>query len=141
MLATWLIAVPIYALYPVAPPRLAGVGIVDTISDQSEASLNSHVATSFYNPFAAVPSLHAGFAFAVGIALAVALRRRWAKALALLWGPLVSLSVIATGNHYLFDIAAGLLVAGAGFWAGRLGDRLIGHRQSAGPQPVPAIAR
>jgi len=141
VLATWLIAVPIYALYPVAPPRLAGVGIVDTISDQSEASLNSHVATSFYNPFAAVPSLHAGFAFAVGIALAVALRRRWAKALALLWGPLVSLSVVATGNHYLFDIVAGLLVAGAGFWAGRLGDRLIGHRQSAGPQPVPAIAR
>src|SRR5438477_552193 len=85
VLATWLIAVPIYALYPVAPPRLAGIGILDTISDQSEASLNSHVATSFYNPFAAVPSLHAGFAFAVGIALAVALRRRWAKALALLW--------------------------------------------------------
>src|SRR3954449_4569029 len=140
VLATWLIAVPIYALFPVAPPRLAGIGIIDTISDKSEASLNSHVATSFYNPFAAVPSLHAGFAFAVGIALAVALRRRWAKALALLWGPLVSLSVIATGNHYLFDIVAGLLVAGAGFWAGRLGDRLIGRRfvQSAGSQAVPA---
>jgi membrane-associated phospholipid phosphatase len=125
VLATWLIAVPIYALYPVAPPRLAGIGIVDTISDQSEASLNSHVATSFYNPFAAVPSLHAGFAFAVGIALAAALRRPWAKALALLWGPLVSLSVVATGNHYLVDIAAGLLVTAVGFWAGRLAARLL----------------
>ena len=120
LLATWLIAVPIYALFPVAPPRLAGIGIVDTISGQSEASLNSHVATSFYNPFAAVPSLHAGFAFAVATALAVALRRPWAKALALLWGPLVCLSVVATGNHYLFDIVAGLLVTAAGFWVGRL---------------------
>ena len=87
VLATWLIAVPIYALFPVAPPRLAGVGIDDTISGHSEANLNSHVATSFYNSFAAVPSLHAGFAFAVGIAVAVALRRPWAKALALLWAP------------------------------------------------------
>ena len=32
VLATWLIAIPIYALFPVAPPRLAGVGLVDTIT-------------------------------------------------------------------------------------------------------------
>src|ERR1700750_2178908 len=32
ILATWLLAVPIYALFPVAPPRLAGVGLADTIS-------------------------------------------------------------------------------------------------------------
>jgi membrane-associated phospholipid phosphatase len=138
LLATWLIAVPIYALFPVAPPRLAGVGIVDTISGQSEASLNSHVATSFYNPFAAVPSLHAGFAFAVGTALAVALRRRWAKAIALLWGPLVSLAVVATGNHYLFDIAAGLLVTAAGFWAGRVADRVFEWHSLTEPAPSSA---
>jgi membrane-associated phospholipid phosphatase len=119
VLATWLIAVPIYALFPVAPPRLAGIGIVDTISDQSEASLNSHVATSFYNPFAAVPSLHAGFAFAVGIALAVAARSWWSRTLALLWGPAVALAVVATGNHFIFDIAAGLLVTAVGFLVGR----------------------
>jgi hypothetical protein len=123
LLATWLIAVPIYALFPVAPPRLAGIGIVDTISRQSEASLNSHVATSFYNPFAAVPSLHAGFAFAVATALAIALRRPWAKALALLWGPAVTLAVVATGNHFVFDVAAGVLVTAAGFAAGRVATR------------------
>jgi membrane-associated phospholipid phosphatase len=125
LFATWLIAVPIYALFPVAPPRLAGLGIVDTITDQSEASLNSHVATSFYNPFAAVPSLHAGFAFAVGFALAAAARRRPLKLLALLWGPLVSLSVVATGNHYLFDIVAGLLVTALGYVIGRAVERVV----------------
>ena len=134
LFATWLIAVPIYALFPVAPPRLAGIGIIDTISDQSEASLNSHVATSFYNPFAAVPSLHSGFAFAVGIALAVAARRRWAKGLALLWGPAVALAVVATGNHFVVDVVAGLLVTGLGFLAGRLVSGLV--ERSRSPLPV-----
>ncbi len=131
VLATWLIAVPIYALFPVAPPRLAGIGIADTISGQSAADLNSHLATSFYNPIAAVPSLHVGFAFAVGVAVAAALRRPWAKALALLWGPAVTLAVVATGNHFVFDAAAGLLVTGAGFLAGRLQWRTAFRRQAA----------
>lgn len=134
VLATWLIAVPIYALVPVAPPRLAGVGIDDTISGHSEANLNSHVATSFYNSFAAVPRLHAGFAFAFGIAVAVGLRRPWAKALALLWGPAVTLAVVAIGNHFLFDVAAGLVVTAAGFLAGRLAAGLLEQR----PPPVSA---
>jgi membrane-associated phospholipid phosphatase len=38
-----------------------------------------------------------------------------AKALALAWGPLVSLAVVVTGNHYVFDIAAGLLVTTIGY--------------------------
>jgi membrane-associated phospholipid phosphatase len=125
VLATWLIAVPIYALFPVAPPRLAGIGIADTITAHSAAGLNSHLATSFYNPFAAVPSLHVGFAFAVAIALAAAARRRWAKAAALLWGPAVTLAVVVTGNHFVFDVAAGLLVTAVAFVAVRTGPRAM----------------
>jgi PAP2 superfamily len=123
VIATWLIAVPIFALFPVAPPRLAGIGIVDTVSRQAGVGLTGR-STLFYNPFAAVPSLHVGFAFAIGVAAAAALRAPWAKALALLWGPLVTLAVLATGNHYVFDVVAGLLVTGAGFAAGRLRTRL-----------------
>jgi membrane-associated phospholipid phosphatase len=140
VLATWLIAVPIYALFPVAPPRLAGIGISDTISDKSETSLNSHVATSFYNPFAAVPSLHAGFAFAVGIALTVAARRWWSRTLALLWGPTVALAVVATGNHFLFDIAAGLLVTATGFLAGRAVSAMtVSRRERCSPLTEVAV--
>ena len=62
-----------------------------------------------------MPSLHVGFAFAIGIAAAAALRAPGAKALALLWGPLVSLAVVVTGNHYVFDIAAGLIVTAIGY--------------------------
>ena len=72
VLATWLLALPVYALFPVAPPRLADIGMVDTITSQSGIALNSKLTTSFYNQLAAVPSLHAGFALAVGVALAAA---------------------------------------------------------------------
>jgi membrane-associated phospholipid phosphatase len=117
VVATWLIAIPVFALFPVAPPRLAEIGIADTVSQQAGVELTGR-STIFYNPIAAVPSLHVGFAFAVGLAFAVALRRPWAKALALLWGPVVSLSVVATGNHYVFDIAAGLVVTAIGYALG-----------------------
>jgi membrane-associated phospholipid phosphatase len=118
ILATWMLAVPIYALFPVAPPRLAGLGMDDTVSEQAAVALTGN-STMFYNPLAAVPSLHCGFAFAIGIALAAAARRRWTKAIALLWGPIVSLAVVATANHYVFDIAAGLAVAAVGYAVGK----------------------
>jgi membrane-associated phospholipid phosphatase len=138
ILATWLIAVPIYALFPVAPPRLADLGIADTVSEQTGFALTGR-STIFYNPLAAVPSLHVGFAVAIGVALALALRARWAKALALLWGPLVGLAVVATGNHYVFDILAGLAVTAAGFYIGRL----PGRRRTPGDQRarLPAVLR
>jgi hypothetical protein len=120
VLATWLIALPIYALFPVAPPRLADVGLVDTITTQTGLALDSKLTTSFYNPIAAVPSLHAGFAIAVSAALAAALHGRLARAAAWLWAPVVCLAVVATGNHFVADIAAGALVTIAGYALGRL---------------------
>jgi membrane-associated phospholipid phosphatase len=121
VLATWMLAVPVYALFPVAPPRLADIGMADTVSEQTVALTG--VSTIFYNPLAAVPSLHVGFAAAIGVAVAMAVRARWAKALALLWGPLIALSVVATGNHYVFDIVAGLVVTAAGYAAGHVVPR------------------
>ena len=115
VLVTWLISLPIYALFPVAPPRLADPGIADTITSQTGFALDSKLTTSLYNPLAAVPSLHAGFALAVGLVLWRAAHARWLRALALAWPVLVGLAVVATGNHFLFDVAAGAVVTGAGF--------------------------
>jgi membrane-associated phospholipid phosphatase len=66
--------------------------------------------------------------------VAAAVRHRWVKALALLWGPVVTLAVVATGNHFLFDGVAGLAVTLAGFAAGTLLPRLARHR--TGPRRV-----
>jgi membrane-associated phospholipid phosphatase len=130
VIAAWLLALPVYALFPTAPPRLAGLGLKDTVSSQAGFALTGH-STIFYNPIAAVPSLHCGFAFAVGAALYAACRNPLARTLALLWGPLVSLSVVATGNHYLFDVAAGVLVALAGYAARPALERLTAGRRMA----------
>jgi hypothetical protein len=118
ILATWLLSLPVYALFPVAPPRLAGIGMIDTITSQTGFAMDSKLTTVFYNELAAVPSLHVGFAVAVGIAVAAAVRHRAAKALALLWGPAIALAVVATGNHFVFDIAAGVVASAAGYLVG-----------------------
>jgi hypothetical protein len=118
VLATWLISLPVYAAFPVAPPRLAHIGLIDTITSQSGFSMDSSLTTSFYNQLAAVPSLHVGFAVAIGIAVASVLRNPIAKGIALMWGPTIGLAVVATGNHFIFDIAAGIVASGLGYVLG-----------------------
>ena len=118
IIAIWLIAIPVFALFPVAPPRMAGVGLGEAATRGSAIGLTGH-STIFYNPYAAVPSLHVGVALAVSLALAATVHRRWLKALALLWAPLVTLAVVATGNHYLFDVVSGALTAAVGYALGR----------------------
>jgi membrane-associated phospholipid phosphatase len=137
ILATWLLSIPIYAAFPVAPPRLADIGLVDTITNQTGVALDSGLTTSFYNELAAVPSLHVGFAVAIGIALAAAVRHPAAKALALLWGPTIGLAVVATGNHFVFDIAAGVVAAALGY---ALGTALTRPQVRRTPRLRPAFA-
>src|SRR5918999_2931213 len=134
ILATWLISIPIYAAFPVAPPRLADMGMVDTITEQTGFAMDSALTTKFYNELAAVPSLHVGFAVVVGIALAAGLRNPIARTVALLWGPVIGLAVVATGNHYVFDIAAGLVVSALGYGVGTVAARASTRR------PAPATA-
>jgi membrane-associated phospholipid phosphatase len=114
LLTTWLLALPVYALFPTAPPRLAAPDLADTVSAHTPIGLGSASTTLFYNPYAAVPSLHAGFAVALGIAVAVSARSQALRILGLVWGPLVILAVLATANHFLLDVAAGLLLSAAG---------------------------
>ena len=140
VLATWLIALPIYLLFPVAPPRLAGIGLVDTITTQTGIALDSKLTTSFYNPIAAVPSLHAGFAVAVSAALAAAARRRSTRVLAWLWAPTVCLAVVATGNHFIADIVAGVIVTVAGYAVGRAALRVTAGEPALAPVAAMAPA-
>jgi hypothetical protein len=142
LIAAWLIAIPIYALFPTAPPRLAHLGIADTVSAGTAVDLTSKSATLFFNPFAAVPSLHVGFAFAIGVALAAIAHRPLLRLIALAWGPAILLTVVVTGNHFVLDAAAGLAVTGIAFWiAGRPAPVPVGsliRRASHSEQPAAA---
>ena len=115
LVGAWLIAVPIYALFPTAPPRLAHLGIADTVSAGTAVQLTSRTTTLFFNPFAAVPSLHVGFAFAIAIGLAAVARGLLLRLVALAWGPVILLTVVVTGNHFVLDAAVGLAVTGIAF--------------------------
>ncbi len=133
ILATWLISVPVYGLFPVAPPRLADIGLVDTITTQTGFAMDSNLTTSFYNELAAVPSLHVGFAVAVGFAIAASVKHPAVKILALLGGPVIALAVVATGNHYVFDIVAGIVASAAGYGLGTIAARIRIKRPVATP--------
>ena len=57
---SWTAGVVWYALQPVAPPRLLASGFTDTVSQQTFFDLDSEFVRAFYNPVAAMPSLHVG---------------------------------------------------------------------------------
>ena len=118
LLATAL-AVIGYVVFPTAPPRLSGVGIVDTVSG-GDVDLNTGLVSSLYNPFAAVPSLHIGYALIVGASVARHASHLSIRLAGLAYPPLVLLVIVATGNHFLLDAAAGAGVAGVAFLAARL---------------------
>jgi membrane-associated phospholipid phosphatase len=140
ILATWLVSVPVYGLFPVAPPRLADIGMIDTITSQTGFAMDSNFSTSFYNELAAVPSLHVGFAVAIGFAIAAAVKHPVAKFVALLWGPTIGLAVVATGNHYMFDIAAGIVASALGYGLGAIAARIRVRRPVATLGPAFAEA-
>ncbi|MGZ8782924.1 MAG: phosphatase PAP2 family protein [Gaiellaceae bacterium] len=102
-----------YVLLPTAPPRMfPEAGFVDTLAAHSTVNHSSTFVAFSSNPYAAMPSLHARDALLVSCVMATIVRRRFAKALWLAWAPWVWFSVMATGNHFWLDIAAGILVAG-----------------------------
>jgi PAP2 superfamily len=100
-----------FLAYPTAPPRLAGIGIADTVSN-GHVDLNKGLVGSLYNPYAAVPSMHIGYAVIVAASLLRFGHHRLIRALGALYPPFVLLVVVATGNHFFFDAAAGAGVAG-----------------------------
>jgi len=105
-----------FLAYPTAPPRLAGIGIADTVSS-GHVNLNHGLVSSLYNPYAAVPSMHVGYALIVATSLLRYGRRRLVRSLAAVYPAFVLLVVVATGNHFFLDAAAGALVAGLAFAA------------------------
>ncbi|MFZ0161489.1 MAG: phosphatase PAP2 family protein [Kineosporiaceae bacterium] len=112
----------IFALYPVAPPRLAGLGIVDTVSERSIA-YRVLQPPAFVNQYAAMPSLHAGWDLLVGLAIAGAAAYAWLRWAGYLLPVLMAAAVILTGNHFVLDVLAGIAVALVGLLAADAVDR------------------
>ena len=95
---------------PGCPPRLAGIGIADTVS-HGPIDLNHGLVSSVYNPYAAVPSMHIGYALVVAVTLLRHGRRSRVRVLGALYPPFVLLIIVATRNHFFLDAAAGAVTA------------------------------
>jgi membrane-associated phospholipid phosphatase len=93
-----------YAFVPTAPPWMFPGLFTDGVNH------STGLVNTFANPYAAMPSLHAADALIVGIVLFKACRHWWSKALWALWPAWVWFCVLATANHYVLDVAAGILV-------------------------------
>lgn len=114
-------AVAVFALYPVAPPRLmpAGVGAQDTLATVGGVWSYDHgVLEHISDPFAAMPSLHLAWATWCAVVLwrlAPGLRHPRAWRLAAPVYPMLTLgAVLVTGNHWYLDTVAGVVLALAG---------------------------
>lgn len=104
-LAAFVGSLPIFAAFPTAPPRTLD-GFVDTLAERG-VRLDHPMLVRFYNPIAAMPSQHVAFAVVTGFGLArrsrsTSARRGWRA-----YPVGVALAVMATGNHFVADVAAG----------------------------------
>ena len=113
MIASGLIGFFLFALFPVAPPRLLDVGLVDTVTQRSDA-YRALQPPGLTNQYAALPSLHAGWNLLVGIVLLMAVTSLALRLVAVALPIAMSLAVVATANHFVIDVLAGIAVVLAG---------------------------
>lgn len=110
-----MIAFIIFTVYPCLPPRLlpSEYGFIDTVHSSKTASI--WTTNKFCNQYAAMPSLHFGYSFLLGMSLIRYGKIGRFNLIALLYPSTILLAIIATGNHFILDAVAGFFVAILGF--------------------------
>lgn len=139
------VAVPIYILFPVTPPRLladAGqdLGFVDTIPGAARAK-----AGAISNWYAAMPSYHFGWIALAMWGVGWCWKSWLIRAVAVAFAALMWWSIVVTGNHYFVDMVAGALVVGFCFlavlrfeqWAERNPEKVARFTFRVGPLRLP----
>ncbi|MEY9991576.1 hypothetical protein ABIE67_003608 [Streptomyces sp. V4I8] len=111
-----------FTLLPTCPPRLLAesYGFVDTMAQYSsygwwggEASAPRGLG-GMTNQYAAMPSLHVGWALWCGVVLWRYGGTRLTKVAAVAYPLITTIVVMGTANHYFLDAAAGAAVMGVG---------------------------
>ncbi len=101
----------IYILFPLAPPRLFPyTGFVDTLQLYSGINYDQQSIAMLYNPFAAMPSLHVGFALFSGIGVIMVGRRKIHWLIGIAYPVLMATAVVGTANHYILDVIVGSFI-------------------------------
>lgn len=110
MIAFTLFGLVLHIVYPVAPPWFVErLGVADTFAEKHAIALGTSTAG---NPFAAMPSMHFGWALAAGAGFAMWANALWARILGVLHPIVMGVTIVATGNHYVLDVVASVALLG-----------------------------
>jgi hypothetical protein len=123
-------------MIPVAPPRLiGGTGLIDTAMAYGQSVYN-YFGSGVADQYAAMPSIHVGWALIIAIACYTCSPSRW-RWIGVVHGALTCFVVVATANHYWFDgLGAAVVLAVA--WAAQRGvARLLARLREAATMPTP----
>jgi hypothetical protein len=104
MVVITMIGLTVHLLMPLAPPRMfPDLGFVDTARVFGPASYGAGSPyKGFANQFAAMPSLHFGWALVIAWAVLIATKSRWRYLV--LAHPVITLAaIVLTANHYWLD--------------------------------------
>jgi len=145
-IVAWFLALVCYVVVPTAPPRLVpGLGIEDSVAAFTGIDPESHSVSKLFNPYAAVPSMHVGFAMMIGIPLARLSKHRPVRIFWALYPLAVTYVVMATGNHFFLDAVFGAMAVGVAALTARKLGQLRPHAWQFGelgeqPSPAPEAA-
>jgi hypothetical protein len=107
ILLSFAVALVIFAILPVAPPRMMpDHGFVDSIKQFGPIWYAGRGMMSYYNAFAAMPSLH----FAWTVIFGVLFFRQgglFPRFLGFLYPTITLFAIAITGNHYILDAVVG----------------------------------
>jgi PAP2 superfamily len=115
-----------FATFPLMPPRLlpASYGFVDTLRTYGGLwSFDDSALKAVSNQYAAMPSLHIGWAIWSTCVFLPAVRRPWLRALVISYPLLTTFAIVVTGNHYWIDALGGAVIVGIGYLLGSWWDR------------------
>ena len=144
LVVSGLMGLALYLLYPLAPPRLTDLGYADPVG--SSVVEPSARPVGIANEIAAMPSFHVGYLVVVSVVVlgvtGSALVRAWCvlHPLAMCW------VVVATGNHWVVDLPAGVAVGVLGLLVADRVAEVVRVRGRTGPvagppQPRPGTTR
>jgi membrane-associated phospholipid phosphatase len=106
-----------YVVLPTAPPRFFPEwGFVDTVAEVTGVKRDNSTVNALFNPYAAIPSMHVGFALMIGVPIARLGRHRVTRWVWGMYPLLVTFVIVVTANHFFIDAILGAMTAALGAW-------------------------
>ena len=114
ILISFAVALLMFVLFPLAPPRMITGYFVDSIHVFGPQGYSSRDFQAFYNVFAAMPSLHFSWTIMFGV-LYFRTGKPLLRVAGVVYPTLTFFAITVTANHYLVDAIAGGVVILASF--------------------------